>query len=282
MSVYICLGAPNRGHPEDLEECSVTGDFVYWTINSKAEIDDEVFFYLIAPVSSFVARGIVQSTPEQVNDPRDEWFGHFMADIGDLTMLPRWLHIRRLRSAFPAWGWLKQPRRSTRIPDKVVPQLLQMAGTPNARDGQVSDVLADLESIYADSRLGPTEREALCAARIGQGPFRQDLESMWKGCAVTGCRELPLLRASHIKPWRASTDVERLDPYNGLLLVPNLDVAFDKGYISFLDEGSIVISSRLDQTTRRIMGIHRNLRLRRVAKKNRLYLDYHRRVVLQP
>jgi putative restriction endonuclease len=252
-----------------------------WTINSKAEIGDSVFFYLKAPLSSIVARGRVQSVPKR-EDSNSEWFGHFTSDIGDLAMLPRPLHIRELRSAFPDWDWLKSPRRSTRIPEGDVPQLLEMAGTPSARDEQGSDVLADLESIYTDPLSGPTEEETLCATRIGQGQFRQYLEYMWKACAVTGCRELPLLRASHIKPWRASTDAERLDPYNGLLLIPNLDVAFDSSYISFLDDGGIMISSRLDQTTRRIMGIHRNLRLRRVAKKHRLYLEYHRREVFQP
>ena len=275
MSLYICLGTP-PGHFEDLEDLSTTGDYSGWTINSKAKIGDEVFFYLKAPLSSIVARGRVQNMPKR-EDSDSEWFGHFMSDIGDISMLPRPLHIREIRAAFPNWGYLKSPIRSSRVPDEIVPQLLQMAGTSNA-----SDVIADIESIYTDPRRSPTEKEALGTARIGQGQFRQDLQRMWKACAVTGCRELPLLRASHIKPWRASTDAERLDPYNGLLLVPNLDVAFDSGYISFLDNGEILISSRLHQTARKIMGIHRNLRLRRVAKKHCLYLEYHRREVFHP
>jgi hypothetical protein len=181
-------------------------------------------------IFSMVAQGRVQSVPKR-EDSNSEWFGHITSDIGNLAMLPRPLHIRELRPALPDWGWLKSPRRSTRIPDRLVPRLLEMAGIPSARDEQVSDVLADLESIYTDPLHGPTEKETLCATRIGQGQFRQDLESMWKACAATGRRELPLLRASHSKPWRASTDAERLDPYNGLLLVANLDVAFDSGYI---------------------------------------------------
>jgi len=267
-----------------------------WTINSKAKIGDEVFFYLKAPLSSIVARGRVQSMPKR-EDSDSEWFGHFMSDIGDISILPRPLHIRELRAAFPNWGYLKSPIRSSRVLDEIVPRLLEMAGTPNAGDEPVrdvdadapeatelpaSDVIADIESIYTDPRRSPTEKEALGTARIGQGQFRQDLKRLWKACAVTGCRELPLLRASHIKPWSASTDAERLDPYNGLLLVPNLDVAFDSGYISFLDNGEILISSRLHQTARKIMGIHRNLRLWQVAKKHCLYFEYHRREVFQP
>ena len=248
MSLYICLGTP-PGPFEDLEDLSATGKPIGWTINAKAKIGDAVFFYLVAPFSSIIARGRVQSPPGRNPDRKSVWFRRFMADIGDISMLPRPLHIRELRTAFPDWGYLKSPIQSSRVPDEIVPQLLQMAGTPN--------VIADIQSIYTDPRRSPTEKEALGTARIGQGQFRRDLQRLWKACAVTGCRELSLLRASHIKPWSASTDAERLDPYNGLLLVPNLDVAFDSGYISFLDNGKILISSRLHQTARKIMGIHR-------------------------
>ena len=43
--------------------------------------------------------------------------------------------------------------------------------------------------------------------------------------------EVPL--ASHTKPWSACTHVERLDPFNGLMLTPNLDGAFDGGLVTF-------------------------------------------------
>ena len=50
-------------------------------------------------------------------------------------------------------------------------------------------------------------------------------------CAVTGLAIPELLKASHIKPWKDSTDEERLDIFNGLLLAPHLDAAFDRGFI---------------------------------------------------
>jgi len=102
-----------------------------------------------------------------------------------------------------------------------------------------------------------------------------------EGCAVKGISELRLLRASHLKPWKVSSDDERLDPYNGLLLIPNLDLALDGGYISFQDNGRILISSRLDRTTSTKMGIHANLKLRHVRKEHRPYLHYHRREIFQ-
>jgi putative restriction endonuclease len=77
--------------------------------------------------------------------------------------------------------------------------------------------------------------------------------SIWKGrCAVTGTNVAALLRASHIKPWRVSDNGERLDPENGLLLVANLDAAFDARLVSFRDEGTILSSPNLgSQTVRR-------------------------------
>lgn len=53
--------------------------------------------------------------------------------------------------------------------------------------------------------LSSSEREAIVKARIGQGPFRKNLIKYWSTCAVTGCMDDALLRASHIKPWRDAT-----------------------------------------------------------------------------
>ena len=64
-----------------------------------------------------------------------------------------------------------------------------------------------------------------------------------------------LLRASHIKPWRAASGAERLDKFNGLLLTPNLDLAFDQGLISFDDHGQILLGEDLDPDSARALNI---------------------------
>lgn len=70
----------------------------------------------------------------------------------------------------------------------------------------------DQTEILGDSTLTPTEKTQLINARVGQGRFRADLEQHWNGrCAVTGCAILATLRASHIKPWRDSSNAERLN-----------------------------------------------------------------------
>jgi 5-methylcytosine-specific restriction protein A len=117
-------------------------------------------------------------------------------------------------------------------------------------------------------RLPPKEREAVTKARIGQGRFRQQLLNYWRTCAVTGCEEPNLLVASHIKPWSECDVREAIDPYNGLLLSPNLDVAFDSGYISFANSGEVLISHMLRTGDAVALGIDMIMRLRQIAEEH--------------
>ena len=133
--------------------------------------------------------------------------------------------------------------------------------------------LADVQEYLT---LSASEREAVIRARVGQGRFRQSLIDYWSRCAVTGCSEIGLLRASHIKPWAEASLIERLSLYNGLLLSPTLDAAFDDGYVSFDDEGRILISQRLSRTDAAALGIHHEMRLSRVESEHRRYLAMHR------
>ncbi|HEX6706090.1 MAG TPA: HNH endonuclease [Albitalea sp.] len=121
-----------------------------------------------------------------------------------------------------------------------------------------------------------TTRLAIGNARLGQGQFREALMVKWSGgCAVTGLTCPELLRASHVKPWSISSGRERLDPHNGLLLAAHLDALFDKGLISFDDEGKMLLSSRLRPEERSHFGLPRQLRQPPDAVL-RSYLSHHR------
>jgi len=122
--------------------------------------------------------------------------------------------------------------------------------------------------------LEGTEKEVLISARRGQGLFRRRVLNEWNNrCAITGYSDERFLLASHIKPWRRSTDTERLDRFNGLPLIPNLDKGFDMGLISFDSCGHILISDELEVPE--ILGVTPNLVLRG-RKKHFEYLEYHR------
>ena len=143
--------------------------------------------------------------------------------------------------------------------------------------GVGSSMLAeDLREIEKSRDISSTTRHQLILARVGQGGFRGDLEAAWNGaCAVTGCRLPAVLRASHIKAWALSTNAERLDEANGLLLTANLDALFDRGLISFADDGAMLLSSHLPAEDRDAFGLPRPL-LQQPTKQQRGYLADHR------
>lgn len=128
-----------------------------------------------------------------------------------------------------------------------------------------------------------TEAERIIVARVGQDVFREALIEYWNGaCAVVGLDVISLLRASHSKPWaKCETDAERLDVYNGLLLAPNLDAAFDGGWITFDDDGRIRFSPQLQSDAADMMALRPELRLRRIEDGHRGYLAFHREYVLR-
>lgn len=123
-----------------------------------------------------------------------------------------------------------------------------------------------------------TEVERLVTQRRGQDIFRAALLDYWEGrCAVTGLAVEPLLRASHIKPWASCTsDAERLDVYNGLLLAAQLDAAFDAGLVTFDDDGLLVPSSSLPRDALAALGLDRSCRVSRLEPAHRAYLAWHR------
>ena len=142
-----------------------------------------------------------------------------------------------------------------------------------------------LHAFEMKTRLLPTNTEAerLVVQRVGQDLFRAGLLDYWEGrCAITGLAVPELLRASHIKPWAdCDTDAERLDVFNGLLLAPHLDAAFDRGFIGVEDDGTVVVSPHLPAEARRTLGLDAPLRVNELAERHRGYLPWHRSKVFK-
>ena len=97
-----------------------------------------------------------------------------------------------------------------------------------------------------------TEAERLIVQRIGQNIFRESLMDYWQGrCPLTGITDPALLRASHIIPWSdCESDADRLDVHNGLLLSALWDAAFDRGLVTFGDDGMPEFSPDLSERGR--------------------------------
>lgn len=120
-----------------------------------------------------------------------------------------------------------------------------------------------------------TEAERLVVQRVGQNIFRDRLIKYWRGrCPLTGIVDKPLLRASHIKPWRdCENDAERLDVHNGLLLSALWDALFDGGLVTFSDDGIPIFSEKLSEQARTRLYFDRPVDL---TDKHRGFLEWHR------
>ena len=146
----------------------------------------------------------------------------------------------------------------------------------------ISNIASEIDKFKNEhGAIESTTTQSIIQSRIGQGLFRANLIDYWQGCSITGCQLIEILRASHIKPWRYSNNNERLDIFNGLLLMPNLDALFDSGLISFDDNGKILISQVLDKQYWEKIGITNTLKLRKIEKDHKIFLQFHRENIFQ-
>lgn len=121
-----------------------------------------------------------------------------------------------------------------------------------------------------------TQRMALLLSRIGQGEFRRQVIGLRGCCHVSGVSDHRFLRASHIKPWRESSNLERLDPHNGLLLTPTFDHLFDRFLISFTDEGRMIVSAAIDKSLIEALSIKASNKALPFPLRTLPYLRHHR------
>lgn len=215
-------------------------------------------------------------------------------------------HIDELRSLLPEKYAPLTPQGDglqsvylTSVPEEMAHALLSLAGTTTAAiDLQRREALSeatDVEGVAVRSAvedklaeriaaqpMPPTKRQAIIQARRGQGLFRANVLRVERGCRITGITNPTHLIASHIKPWRAcESPAEQLDGENGLLLTPNVDHLFDHGFISFSDEGDIIVSPTVEATELRELGVDPAKRVGLFSPNQRTYLAFHRAAVLK-
>ncbi|MFD1122018.1 HNH endonuclease [Methylophilus flavus] len=124
--------------------------------------------------------------------------------------------------------------------------------------------------------IGERFKLQLIKARRGQGLFRKNLSDVESVCRVSGVTVATHLIASHIKPWRDSTDEEKIDGNNGLLLSPHVDHLFDRGYITFSDNGKMIVSSELSDGLLKHWAIEPTKHCGEFNDFQKEYMRYHR------
>jgi 5-methylcytosine-specific restriction protein A len=125
-----------------------------------------------------------------------------------------------------------------------------------------------------------TERISQIKTRVGQGAYRKSIMHRWHyQCGVTGFDDPRILIASHIVPWKDASTDERLDVDNGILLSPTYDALFDKHFISFENNGKIILSEEIDFQAFQKIGISGKEKLNQIHLGNQAYLERHRGLV---
>ena len=161
------------------------------------------------------------------------------------------------------------------ITEALVLDELRLSPSNDAVDG---DGLIDI----ADPRhLTSTERRVLARARKGQGLFKSKVQQIEPACRLTGVSEPRHLIASHMKPWAASSNAERLDGANGLLLSPHVDHLFDRGLITFRANGSVQASLLLKPAVPKAWKLDLSIEGKPFKGKQLEYLEYHQDVTFK-
>lgn len=127
------------------------------------------------------------------------------------------------------------------------------------------------------------QKLVISKARDGQGKYREDLLAQCHFCPVTMVADERLLIASHIKPWAASNDKEKIDPYNGYMLSPLYDKLFDRGFITFTDNKHMILSDFISPYTWKLLGIVKNKPIKALPMDDKRvnYLKFHYQYVFK-
>jgi len=142
---------------------------------------------------------------------------------------------------------------------------------------ELNPISAELNTAYKIIKPNVTERKGLVTSRVGQGAYRKSILHRWEyKCAATGYDDPRVLVASHIVPWKDSTDDERLDVDNGILLSPDFDGLFDKHLISFENTGRIILSTDIEKYDYKRLGVTGNELIKDLTDGNKQYLNQHR------
>lgn len=147
---------------------------------------------------------------------------------------------------------------------------------------ELDEVASQINREYANKP--GADVDAIAKRRVGQGPFRNLLEAIFGSvCCVSGLRNRRLLIASHIMRWSKASPVEKTDHNNGLLLSVSWDAVFDKGFVSFDDNGTLMCSEMLDAESAGLLGISTEAKLppEMLTEGRKKYLSWHREHVFE-
>jgi hypothetical protein len=155
--VHVCFGTPSH-HLEKLLAAAAANDSLrWWTVNRSALPGDRAIFYMISPLSSFVATGVIAEEPRVMDDESSRWHGRYGAAMTDIQMLPRQVSIAEAKQQFPEWGFLRAPQRSSPVPAELAATFLSFLNAPEATPARCARA-DDIESTKTEAQCFKTKR----------------------------------------------------------------------------------------------------------------------------
>ena len=137
--------------------------------------------------------------------------------------------------------------------------------------------------IENDVTMSTKTKSSLINSRVGQGDYRRKLLEECPFCPFTMVSDERLLVASHIKPWVLANDTEKVDPKNGFLFTPTFDRLFDRGFITFEDDRTLVVSPWISPMNQKRLGIYTGKLIEKLPldEKRMKYLEFHREYIFK-
>lgn len=137
--------------------------------------------------------------------------------------------------------------------------------------------------IIKDDMISDKAKKSLITSRVGQGDYRKKLLEECPFCPFTMVSDERLLVASHIKPWALSDDKEKIDPKNGFMFTPTYDRLFDRGFISFEDDKTMIVSPWISPMNQKRLGIYTGKIVEKlpINEKRKKYLAFHREFIFK-
>jgi hypothetical protein len=245
--------------PDEFGHIGEAWDMVGW----RADVEFQRFTDPILPPQHMQAIG--PTLPERYAPIRQNGYGNQGVY---LAQIPRAMALVIAQLASPE---LLGIIRGVQFSESTGIKLPELQGVIEWEDRECTRIMKDQE-------LAETEKDALIKSRRGQGLFRQKVGQLERFCRITGVSRPEHLIASHIKPWRECDNRERLFEGNGLLLTPTIDHLFDRGFISFENNGELLISPVAHGESLNKMGVHteRAVNVGGFSEPQRTFLEFHR------
>lgn len=275
--------------PNDKGTFSKESEFKYFIENTMIKRGGDYYFpnlMMNCPRNTFVlfqydgmirAIGLLSDLEKAlvVDERGVSYAGYYKFDTDTLVYLDSPLDKDMLKLVYPEFNSFSQSKQV--IPLKYLDDILDLLESTNSVSiDDDNHIISEIDSTVIDGE----EKAALIKIRVNQGVFRDRLLKRYSKCCLCGIKGKSFLVASHIKPWAVSESKEKLDVDNGLLLCPNHDRLFDGGWISFDNNGNILISDELNVNNRIFMNVREDMKIS-LTDKNKQYLDYHRENILR-